>query len=190
MQPRHTRITATARPHTKSRAPSDPLVADCEARVVEACATPVLSLRIGAGADVISALVDVLRSHNHTSVAIVCAVGSLSSIDLCTVTAEGGKVAYTNRRRLEGAIEVCSLAGHLSLDASGQPAGHFHGAFALEDGTMVGGHIFDARVLVTLELTLLAPAGVVWTVDQVSADAPFGAGMRYLTPVHSGRRTK
>lgn len=39
---------------------------------------------------------------------------------------------------------------------TGEGAGHIHAAFAEQDGTVVGGHVFRARVLGTVEMTLLA----------------------------------
>ena len=93
-------------------------------------------------------------------------------------------VAYRERRRLEGAIEVCSLQGHLGRDPEGRPGFHLHGAFALEDGRLVGGHLFEATVLATLEVTLLLTDALGWRIEPFlppgRRDPP--PGMRTFVP--------
>ncbi len=51
-------------------------------------------------------------------------------------------------------MEVVSLIGDIAVDKSNQPKLHAHVAVAKRDGSMMGGHLMDARVRPTLEVML------------------------------------
>jgi predicted DNA-binding protein with PD1-like motif len=56
-----------------------------------------------------------------------------------------------DRITLNEELEVVSALGNLgTLD--GSPRAHIHAAFGRRDGSLVGGHLFEARVGATLEL--------------------------------------
>lgn len=63
---------------------------------------------------------------------------------------------YT-RRVIHDELEVVSLNGNLAMNG-GKPFLHAHGVFTGRDFAAVGGHVFRARVSITLECMILATA--------------------------------
>jgi len=57
------------------------------------------------------------------------------------------------RHREDGQAELLSLTGNLAL-YDNEPFFHVHAAFGLRDGTVRGGHLFEAIVRPTVELVL------------------------------------
>jgi uncharacterized protein len=57
------------------------------------------------------------------------------------------------RSTFEEELEVCSLTGNLA-EVDGGPFPHIHGVFGRRDFSCLGGHVFEAVVGVTLELTI------------------------------------
>lgn len=53
--------------------------------------------------------------------------------------------------------EVLSAIGDVALGDDGKPSLHIHAVLGLSDGTTRGGHLLDAIVRPTLEVTLVAP---------------------------------
>ena len=47
--------------------------------------------------------------------------------------------------------EIVSLAGSITMDAQGRSVVHGHGSVALSDGTVKGGHWFEAHVSIIAE---------------------------------------
>jgi predicted DNA-binding protein with PD1-like motif len=122
-----------------------------------------LSLRLPPGADAIKQLLAELRNTGAQGAAIVSAVGSFSDLSYAvTKLNDRTIVEFLDRQVIHGAIEICHFQGHFGFDANGDECFHCHGVFALQDGRIVGGHIFDARVLATLEVTLLVSDDVRW----------------------------
>jgi len=134
-------------------------------------ASRVLSIRMGPGENVCTRLCVELSNVGAGAGSVTSCVGSLSRLvyAVAELPSNGGLVAYSDRQMITGAIEVGSLQGHLGRDLSGQPAFHLHGVFALADGTLVGGHVFDAQVLATLEVSLLIPEGITWRAEPLTA---------------------
>ena len=75
---------------------------------------------------------------------------------------EDGVPRYTDVLTIDGAIELTGLQGHVGSNADGTPTCHLHGNFGLEDGSVVAGHVYSARVLVTIEMTLLGSRDTKW----------------------------
>ena len=123
-----------------------------------------LSLRLGPGESLTKRLLEELDSAGAGGAAVVSAVGSLRSVDYAVVDLEGSRVRF-DRRRVEGAIELGALGGHLGREADGTPGFHLHGLFALGSGEVVGGHVFEAVVLLTLEMTLALADGAGWRIQ-------------------------
>ena len=48
--------------------------------------------------------------------------------------------------------EIVSLLGSISTNAQGQPNVHVHGSVALSDGTVKGGHWWEAHVSIIAEI--------------------------------------
>jgi predicted DNA-binding protein with PD1-like motif len=66
---------------------------------------------------------------------------------------------YT-RRIVNDRLEVVSLNGNLAMK-DGKPFLHAHGLFTGRDFSAVGGHVFRARVSITLEVLIVATARLV-----------------------------
>lgn len=65
------------------------------------------------------------------------------------------------RRSFEETMEVANLSGNIAV-VDGGPYPHVHGVFGRRDFSTVSGHVFEAVVAVTLELTVLtAPDAMV-----------------------------
>jgi predicted DNA-binding protein with PD1-like motif len=54
-------------------------------------------------------------------------------------------------KSLEGAVELLGLNGDISWDGD-EPVIHLHAVLGLEDGSVVGGHLLQARIGVTGEI--------------------------------------
>jgi len=74
---------------------------------------------------------------------------------------ERAKIAYWNAstkkyEEIEVAeqVEVVSLIGNIALGEDGKPRVHAHVALGKRDGTLIGGHLLEARVYPTLEIFL------------------------------------
>jgi uncharacterized protein len=63
---------------------------------------------------------------------------------------------YT-RRVIHDELEVVSLNGNLAMH-DGKPFLHAHGVFTARDFSAVGGHVFRAKVSITLECVIMATA--------------------------------
>jgi hypothetical protein len=51
-------------------------------------------------------------------------------------------------------VEVLSLVGDIAVDDKGKPSLHAHVVLGLRDGSVKGGHLFEAIVRPTLEVTV------------------------------------
>jgi predicted DNA-binding protein with PD1-like motif len=154
-------------------------------RAVASAGGRALSLRMEPGEDVGERLCRELDLAAAAGAAVAAAIGSLRELTYAVASPSAETlVAYRDRQRLLGAIEVCALHGHVGRDETGAPGFHLHGVFALDDGRVVGGHVFAARVLATLEVTLLLADGVAWCIEPFvppgCAEAP--PGLRAFVP--------
>ncbi|MDR6989207.1 putative DNA-binding protein with PD1-like motif [Paenarthrobacter nitroguajacolicus] len=118
--------------------------------------------------------------------ALVAAAGSLEFLRYSVVKPDEENIPrYTDIIEETGAIEITGLQGHLGRESDGSATSHLHGTFALGDGTVRAGHVYDARVLVTVEMTVLLSDGLAWKRSVVE----YGAGktMPVLLPMQSIR---
>jgi predicted DNA-binding protein with PD1-like motif len=73
-----------------------------------------------------------------------------------------------DRIAVDNQVEVVTLAGDIAMEA-GEPKVHAHVVLGRRDGTALGGHLLDAIVRPTLELTLVeTPATLQRRHDPVS----------------------
>lgn len=122
-----------------------------------------ISVKLGADEDVPTALVETVEAERAPGAAVASAAGSLAALVYVLVEiGPDGRPAYSEPRRHDGTIELLALGGHIGRDDRGRPGFHLHGAFGLPSGKVVGGHLLEARVLVTLEVTLVV--GSAWNV--------------------------
>lgn len=123
------------------------------------------SIRLGPGEDVLARLLGEFDRHGAAGACVAAAIGSLSQVTYAVAVPSRETIAtYSEYRREEGTIEVGSLQGHLGRHDDGRPDLHLHGIFVSADGRVVGGHVFGARVLLTLEITLLVSSHLAWRV--------------------------
>jgi predicted DNA-binding protein with PD1-like motif len=85
---------------------------------------------------------------------LVSAIGAVDELELGYFCIP--EHVYT-RRVVREDLEVVSLNGNLALK-DGQPFLHAHGVFSGRDFAPVAGHVFRARVSVTLEVFVIATA--------------------------------
>jgi len=131
---------------------------------VQGAALSSLSMRMVPGESVIERLTAELDMCEAGGAAIIAAVGSLRDVTYAVVVPSPKTIAtYSERHRAEGTIEIGSLQGHLGRQDDGTAGSHLHGVFVLPDGNTVGGHVFEAHVLLTLEITLLL-SDTVWRI--------------------------
>jgi uncharacterized protein len=64
--------------------------------------------------------------------------------------------------------EIVSLMGSISTDAQGRPTVHGHGSVALSDGTVRGGHWFEAHVSIIVEVFVTEEEGASPFIAQTS----------------------
>ena len=140
-----------------------------------------LVTRLGPGMDVIDELLTILAASPYPGLTVASAAGSLDLVQyaMANVTAAGA-TSYTSLRQSAGPIELLALSGHVGRIDSGEGAAHIHAAFAEQDGTVIGGHVFRAQVLGTVEMTLMAAPRLGWVAHPV-----FHQGIRSATHVLS-----
>lgn len=109
-----------------------------------------LVIAFGPGDEVMAGLTELARTRGWQS-AHFSGIGSFSSATLGWY--DFGRKAFKKIPR-HGTLEVASFSGNVTLDQDGTPIVHAHSAVADEQGTLTGGHVFDATVAATLELFL------------------------------------
>jgi len=141
----------------------------------------VVSLRVGPGDDLLASIARILDEQEADGGALVAAAGSLEFLCYSVVRPDADNVPrYTHIVEESGAIEITALQGHLGRESDGAATCHLHGTFAMEDGSLRAGHVFDARVLVTVELTVLLVKDLVWQRSHVQYTG--GKSMPVLLP--------
>lgn len=134
--------------------------------------TEFLVVRLGTGEDFTSRLREEFVASGARAGSIVSAIGSFAEI----VYGEGfyhdnGSLDMRQVVRSGQPFETGALSGHLGFTDSGDPISHVHGLFAQPDGRIFGGHVFEAKVLLTIELTLALPSSVAWTMQPHNPEA-------------------
>jgi hypothetical protein len=109
------------------------------------------SIIFGSGDEVASGLTE-FAEKNHIQSGHLTAIGAFS----------GAVLAYFDRDRKEykkitinDQVEVLSFIGDFALD-KGKPALHAHVVVGFPDGHTMGGHLLEAHVWPTLEVSLVA----------------------------------
>lgn len=109
----------------------------------------VVLLRFDRGEPFPAALADYCAGAGLESAVVLCGIGMLSG----TVIGRYDGREYT-RTVFDDSLEVLSLQGNVSMK-QGEPFVHLHVSLADHDFTARGGHLFDARVSMVIELALL-----------------------------------
>lgn len=122
----------------------------------------VLYVRVEPGEDVIESMKLAVESYSLGSAAVVAAAGSAELVRYGVVKLVDGVPIYEDPQELTGAIELTGIQGHIGREASGKLTFHLHGSFALADGSVVAGHVYEALALVTAEITLIGTYESEW----------------------------
>ena len=84
-------------------------------------------------------------------------IGSLEDVtmrDLKSAIQRPVSLDKTNEIIRQGPFELLSLEGSV-VPMDGEPVVHLHGVLGMPDGSVIGGHLFEARVFTTLELFIV-----------------------------------
>jgi uncharacterized protein len=84
------------------------------------------------------------------------ALGALESLELGFYRLATKE--WAPRHFLSEELEVCSWSGNVAI-RDGEPWAHTHAVVGRDDGTTLGGHVFEATVGATLELVLIVLPG-------------------------------
>lgn len=105
----------------------------------------------------------ILDAYDAEAAVVATAIGSLDQLSYSTAQLEDdGNVSYTGPTRINAAVEIAALQGHLGRTSAGVAKTHLHGTFVRSNGTVVAGHFIEGRVLITVEIGLLLGADVRW----------------------------
>ncbi len=143
-------------------------------------------VRMGPGEALHDAVYEAFEQSGRTLPVVVSCIGSVSYLDYGVATCSDLGIPGPGARfvRDNDAIEVGGIHGHVGLDDKGAPSAHLHGVMFGPDGTPFGGHVFEARVLVTMEFALMRVDGARWmrVHEPVSGSPP----LPLLIPTESG----
>ncbi|MEU9784735.1 PPC domain-containing DNA-binding protein [Streptomyces phaeochromogenes] len=120
-------------------------------------------MRLEPGEDIADRLCALAKEYRLPAIAIASAVGSVERVVYSTAIRDSSGIpAYSEPRSHEGYTEIGSLQGHVGYDLDEVPFAHLHGVFASSEGRVFAGHVHEARVLVTVELGLVATSSALW----------------------------
>jgi hypothetical protein len=131
----------------------------------------VYAIVLRAGDEALSGLTDFAIAHDIKD-AHFTAIGAAESATLAWL--DLSKKSY-RRIRVGEQAEVLSLTGDIA-EFSGKPVVHMHVVMGKQDGTTVGGHVFELNVRPTLEIFLTANQA---PLEKKADDA---SGMKLIDP--------
>jgi predicted DNA-binding protein with PD1-like motif len=113
-----------------------------------------IAVRLEPGENVHTALLEVCARHGVSAGFVISGIGLITDPELGFLVAPG----EYDHRRFQGEFELLSLAGNIA-QYEGRSHAHLHVTLGNTDYTTIGGHLFAARVGVTVEV-LLIPTSV------------------------------
>jgi predicted DNA-binding protein with PD1-like motif len=119
-----------------------------------------IPFRLHSGEDMHGAILALCRERGVDAGFIVSGIGMLEDPELGFLT---GPAEYA-RMQARGRYELLTLTGNIAL-LEGNPHAHLHVVLGKPDYSTLGGHLFAARVGVTVEGCLLA-AGEPWRMER------------------------
>lgn len=102
------------------------------------------------GDEVVATILGFCRSKGIRG-AWVQAIGAVEGVEIGAYDRE--RQAYV-KARPEGVWELLALSGNVAVDETGAPVLHAHVVLGDEAGQARGGHLFEARCAVTVEVVL------------------------------------
>lgn len=135
-----------------------------KATMLEGLAEKTFAVIFNTGDDVTSGLLAFAAEH-HVTAAHFTAIGAFSSVTL-------GYFDWESKQYLKipvnEQVEVVSLIGDIAVE-KGKPKLHAHVVVGRRDGSVMGGHLMEARVRPTLEVMLTeSPAQLTREMDPES----------------------
>lgn len=110
----------------------------------------VMPLRLEPGEDVHAGVLAACQRYGWTAAFVVSGIGMLEDPELGFLTAPG----HYDHKPYTGRFELLNLSGNVAL-LDGQPHAHLHATLGNLDYSAIGGHLFSAKVGVTVEVVLL-----------------------------------
>ena len=108
--------------------------------------------------DLFGRLKEIMVERGLARIVVLSGIGSLKEVtmrDLKDGIQRPINLDKTNEIIREGPFELLSLEGSV-VPMEGDPVVHLHGVLGMPDGSVIGGHLFEARVFTTLELFIAA----------------------------------
>lgn len=113
--------------------------------------------RFTPGQDLFGRLIDIMAERTLDRILVLSGIGSLEDVtmrDLKSAIQRPVSLDKTNEIIRQGPFELLSLEGSV-VPMDGEPVVHLHGVLGMPDGSVIGGHLFEARVFTTLELFIV-----------------------------------
>ena len=104
--------------------------------------------------DLFGRLKEIMVERRLDRIVVLSGIGSLDDVtmrDLNDGIQRPISLDKTNEIIRKGPFELLSLEGSV-VPMDGAPVIHLHGVLGMPDGSVIGGHLFEARVFSTLEL--------------------------------------
>ena len=117
--------------------------------------------RFTPGQDLFGRLTEVLAERELERIVVLSGIGSIQDVtmrDLKDGIERPIDLGKTNEIVSKGPFELLSLEGSV-VPMDGSPIIHLHGVMGMPDGSVIGGHLFQATVFSTLELFIAGVTG-------------------------------
>ena len=111
--------------------------------------------------DLFGRLKEIMVERRLDRIVVLSGIGSLDDVtmrDLNDGIQRPISLDKTNEIIRKGPFELLSLEGSV-VPMDGAPVIHLHGVLGMPDGSVIGGHLFEARVFSTLELFVASVEG-------------------------------
>jgi predicted DNA-binding protein with PD1-like motif len=121
-------------------------------------------VRLGPGEDLHDAVHLAFDEGGRAFPVLTSCIGSLEFLDYGVAMCDEQGIPGPGRRflRPKDALEIGGIHGHVGVDDEGRPSSHLHGVVFDVDGGTLGGHIFEAKTLITVEFALLGRDAPRW----------------------------
>ena len=111
--------------------------------------------------DLFGRLREIMAERKLDRVLVLSGIGSLKNVTMRDLK-EGIEppidLGKTNEIIRKGPFELLSMEGSV-VPMDREAVVHLHGVLGMPDGSVIGGHLFEARVFTTLELFIAAMTG-------------------------------
>ena len=117
--------------------------------------------RFTPGQSLFGHLTEIMGQHDLARVVVLSGIGSLRDVTMRDLKDGIGlpiNLDKTNEIVSSGPFELLSLEGSV-VPMDGSPIIHLHGVMGMPDGSVIGGHLFEATVFSTLELFIAGVGG-------------------------------